>query len=593
MKKFMLLMIFLMSYLLFNPLTVYALNPVLFFSDLVDGPKTGLGDGLGSGAIVTIWGTNLGSFQGTSTVKVGGVTAAYVYYWGNADGSKAAGPAELFKYQRMQTISFSIPATAVDGANTISITVGGVTSNTLPFTVRTGNIYYVATTGSDSNPGTWSKPWATMNYGVDGGISGKPQGSIVYVTDGVISQLGSPIGVGRYYGPFNGTSINHYALVAYPGASAKAYGASDYTTSPIYDYYYNNYWVISKITAIGGQGIIGPGPHWRVVAMEATGDPNYCPHGLNGGISWSGPKANDIKVYGVYTHNYGGTCTNGQQHTWYLTVRNSTQTNLQPFDLGWNHFENNLADSALHVYDETGCGTWANGNLLHDNVTVNVVGPGISIGFACYSTAPQNTESFYIYNNLFINTGTANNPGNTGHCEAVHFGGANPSSGETLFQGKVYFYNNVQYGYGDTAYCTNSSDFLGLTWVDPTAIIDWRNNIVVDTKNFPFLYVNNNSVPTGHTNNLWYSGSAQKIPSWDTSPITSNPLFVDITNGFFNLQSGSPAIKAGFNVFSLSPPIATADIYGVTRGTQPSIGAFEFVNTVRPSSPIPTGLILK
>ena len=52
-------------------------EPVLYFSDLTSGPKTGLGDGKGSGAIVTVWGRNLGNSQGTSEVYIGNAEAAF------------------------------------------------------------------------------------------------------------------------------------------------------------------------------------------------------------------------------------------------------------------------------------------------------------------------------------------------------------------------------------------------------------------------------------------------------------------------------------------------------------------------------------
>ncbi len=44
-------------------LPLYAADPVLYFTDLTSGPDTGIGDGLGSGTIVTVWGVNLGSSQ--------------------------------------------------------------------------------------------------------------------------------------------------------------------------------------------------------------------------------------------------------------------------------------------------------------------------------------------------------------------------------------------------------------------------------------------------------------------------------------------------------------------------------------------------
>jgi hypothetical protein len=68
-----------------------AYAPRLNFSDLISGPSTGLGDGLGSGVIVTVWGQHLGSSQGSSEVvftdSAGNeLAAAHVYYWTNADG---------------------------------------------------------------------------------------------------------------------------------------------------------------------------------------------------------------------------------------------------------------------------------------------------------------------------------------------------------------------------------------------------------------------------------------------------------------------------------------------------------------------------
>jgi hypothetical protein len=55
--------------------------PILCFSDLASGPKTGnsdvsLGQTAGTdGAIVTVWGKNLGASQGTSRVFVNGTEA--------------------------------------------------------------------------------------------------------------------------------------------------------------------------------------------------------------------------------------------------------------------------------------------------------------------------------------------------------------------------------------------------------------------------------------------------------------------------------------------------------------------------------------
>jgi hypothetical protein len=152
------------------PINCFAHAPVLAFSDLTDGPKTGLGDGLGSGAIVTVWGWNLGSSQGASTITVDNVNAAYVYYWGNAGAGGNSGPAELYAYHKMQEIAFSIPYSASDGAVKIKVAVGGEASNELDFYIRNGSVYWVGDTPGGSPPsdttgeGSFGSPWATVSY---------------------------------------------------------------------------------------------------------------------------------------------------------------------------------------------------------------------------------------------------------------------------------------------------------------------------------------------------------------------------------------------------------------------------------------------
>src|SRR3989304_9430405 len=61
-----------------------AADPVLYFSDITSGPKSGNSDTSGGrsgldGAIVTIWGANLGSTQGSSIVYINGAEAASTY----------------------------------------------------------------------------------------------------------------------------------------------------------------------------------------------------------------------------------------------------------------------------------------------------------------------------------------------------------------------------------------------------------------------------------------------------------------------------------------------------------------------------------
>src|SRR6476659_4700046 len=104
-------------------------DPVLNFSDLAYGPNTGntdtsLGQTAGvDGAIVSVWGLNLGASQGGSSIRVGGVPAAKIYYWGNAVPPYS--PAKLYNsYQHLQIVIFQISHLTVGGPVQISASVG-------------------------------------------------------------------------------------------------------------------------------------------------------------------------------------------------------------------------------------------------------------------------------------------------------------------------------------------------------------------------------------------------------------------------------------------------------------------------------------
>lgn len=186
--------------------TSFARSPVLHFSDLIAGPKTGNTDGVGSGAIVTVWGNDLGTMQGTSKVYIGDVEATAIYYWKDADGQLPGGPADLKTFHKMQEVAFAIPSGATDGPNTIKILVGGEYSNALPFTVRHGNIRFVKSGGNNLGAGTWSSPWATVGYIGTGAGGELVSGDIVYIH-----------GVDTTSGLVINNNVDDFAMVAYPG----------------------------------------------------------------------------------------------------------------------------------------------------------------------------------------------------------------------------------------------------------------------------------------------------------------------------------------------------------------------------------------
>src|ERR1041385_8960980 len=134
--------------------------PRIYFSDLESGPN--IGGQNNKGVWVTIWGKNFGATQGTSTVTVGGGAVDNYPLW--SDGK----------------IIFQLGPSTATGS--IVVNVPGVgASNGLPFTVRAGNIFFVAVAGNDANTGSFTGPWRTI-------IKAKNTinaGDVAYIEDGV------------------------------------------------------------------------------------------------------------------------------------------------------------------------------------------------------------------------------------------------------------------------------------------------------------------------------------------------------------------------------------------------------------------------
>lgn len=500
------------------------------------------------GAIVTVWGRNLGSTQAGSRVYVNGEEAAHVYYWENADPETGdSGPADLYAYHRMQEIAFSVPANANDGKGEIYVVVDGVQSNSLEFTVRSGNIYFVKTTGSDSvGDGSWDTSWATVSWG--GASSKIVAGDTVYACDGVVEQNGIDI---RYT---KGTSANPISVIAYPGADYLSDGSS---------WGINNYWLDSSNSAEywnfakirirtdgnGYESFLGG----RIVGCSIT-DKTYAT-GMGGAIVIL-RRHGGVKALGNYIYEYGSDETSYLHHTTYITNRCGSP--IPAPELGWNYLRDNEACYGLHAYDEGVCGDMTGTYRVHDNVVVNQKGSGFTLGTQG-STDPGFSMPVEVYNNLFINVGL-----NYSWNQAVYIGGRNNRS-------HIKFYNNVFYGYaGGVITNEGALGTFGGTW-------EWRNNVAFDTKDVSYLSRYNNSVNPTASNNIWYNGgdgNPASAPSWETNPITSNPLFVDPENGDFHLQQTSPAIEGGFDVGS----IVLGDLDGNPRpqGSGVDIGAYEY-----------------
>ena len=539
----------------------FASDPVLYFSDIINGPDTGLGDGIGSGAIVTVWGVNLGSSQGASTIYFKDSTttarAGVVYCWCNADGgTSGGGPANLYTSHEMQEISFSIPDSAT-GAGTIYVTVGGVNSNELVFTVRSGSIYWISNTGSEANDGSYANPW--LNITQYSKVQAMAAGSIVY------NKGNYSLSASQTFRNSAGTAENPKAIVCYPGTNITI----TTTGSGIghYPYGTSTYWVFSKFRLIVEASGFSVFPYSRYVGNEVTD--STCAEG-SGGAFTSGGYHGGSKMLGNYVHDFGCYATSNQHHTMYFSVR-GIGSDIASFEIGWNYLIDNDARFGIHFYDEHACWGYTGTVLVHHNWVENQVGPGFNMGGWICDAGYDISGDFDIYENMFINCGQlgANN---------TSIPAVNVQGDEVV--GHYRFWNNTIYGYGysgaspdaytggvtipGTGYPT-AERILGGTW-------EWINNIVVDIQGFAFVG-GNSKTPTAHKNNLWYDSAALSAPAWDTSPIETDPKFT-VAGSDYTLQTTSPAIDAGSSDVSA---LVTMDFLGYSwSGETYEVGAFGY-----------------
>jgi hypothetical protein len=546
---------------------VYAAGPVLFFSDLTWGPKTGWEGSATKGAAVTIWGKNFGSATATSKVTVNGAdiistNTSYIAEWG------AIGPA-----RGLERITFWVPSSAADGSGTISVTVNGATSNTLPFSVAAGTIYFISVNnGNNIYNGLYStntsgsngpfKDLYMFNPGLDSyhDFSNRnPSGDgqyIAYVRGGTYTSEDVDSAAIAFRGPY-GAPTKQKALIGYPGetvivdTAGLSRGVAWYAS---YDPYGKvSYLTFSKITAKNGGAPMGVfGDYNRIVGCTFY---DYLEYAQTGIVQVT--NSQHTSLYGNYLYHSGN---DAMKHGFYIKTEYTGQTSgdrsTQYTDIGWNEFYDfgasdhhggiifvsKSGDSEIAGYPTAY--TYIHDNYFHDNdMECLYVGDGVAIG------------DVFFYNNICAN-GTSSNGGMT------FYNGTN----------NAYVYNNTFYQVAGTS----GAEFWG---TGSTTNVIMRNNIFYATPDTPFVnWEGSTGAMLNSANDLYYSSTGASAPSGSgitvTNAQTGNPLFVTAGSDF-SLQAGSPAIDHGTSAVSAT---VTKDYDGIARPQNSvyDIGAYEY-----------------
>jgi hypothetical protein len=558
----------------------------LFFTDLDSGPNAG-GESVSgfAGAYVTLYGNFLGSSQGTSTVTWNGQNCLRVV---GPSGSYSGWGSSYFWYQR---IVVQLGSGCTPGSGNFVVTVNGNVSNGLPFAVRsTGKIYFVSTTGNDSNSGSSTSPFKTIPQCKN---TLKP-GDTCYIENGVtataVDNFDSTLDVEN-----GGTAGSPIALVAYPGATVTLGSSGTTYALRVPNIGVNvgfvtlaglNFAVSSETDAAANSST------WRVVANNFQ-----CPTANGQDGCFTTHELSGIKFYGNEATNIGVTAASKQQHAVYF----SSDTNH--VEAAWNYIHDNRSCRAMQFHssplggggatDPTGHNQFdlsVHDNLIHDD-------PCDGINFATVDPSQGKVEA---YNNVIYHVGIGPAPqdGDSGDYSCIYM--AYITNTGPVGGGTVELYNNTLYDCGPhSAGFANNGSFM-INGGEASLLVKIRNNVMYQIGSEPFGsgggWNSTNVDSTSSSNNLTFSTGGQPAPSVLLGNIVSDPLFFGTSIANFHLQTGSPAIDAGVtisgsNTYNNNLPWNgnPMDHDGVLRpqGANFDVGAYEFFtgSANRPAPP--------
>jgi hypothetical protein len=529
-------------------------QPRLFYSDLESGPNSG-GENNG-GAFVTIYGGSFGATRGRSFVTIGSGRASAYSIWTDT------------------RITFQLGNAAATGSIVVNTPAGA--SAGIPFRVRTGNLYFVASNGSDGSSGRFGSPWRTLLKARDS----MAPGDITYAMDGVRQVADDGQGwsaaftlrADRCGGPLP------RALIAYPGATVTIgdpggpNNAIRGVDSSAAGGACAGSWVFAGLTIRGPAAfnLWGPSTGWRIVGNDIS-----CPTGNGASGCIATARSSHLRLLGNRIHDAGKSGASALYQGVYIG------TDSNNVELGWNTIAGVRGCRGVQVYSHP-LGSFApdsGGNLyglsLHDNVIHDTQCDGIVL----YTVDPSRGK-VEVYNNVIYNAGLGNTPERTGNWSCINVvGGTNygPAGG-----GTVDVFNNTLYNCGANASppyagSVNAIEYGGR---NPALAIRLRNNIIYQRG---VAYVTNfgSRGAIQGSNNLFFGAGPAPSGTSLAQSLNADPQFVNAAEADFHLLTGSPARRAGVDTG------LNADLEGTPRRKDSGfdLGAFQYSG----SEPVSSG----
>jgi parallel beta-helix repeat protein len=395
-----------------------------------------------------------------------------------------------------------------------------------------GQNFYVATTGSDANPGTITAPWATIQHAAEKLEAGQK----AYIRSGNYFE----------YVVFtkSGTATKPITFESYPGEKAvidgrnvKSKPSSPWDNLPLLNIK-SNYLVFKGLELT----------HAAMVSVYCGNDTHnntfdgiHVHNGYGTGIMFylcSNHTVQNCLVHDVYDYGNGGTGGGGN-----TDGISASAGNDKPYpDFGHHIIRNNV----VYNCSDDGIDTWSsNGNLIENNEVHNT-------GFGNPGNGGSNSAAWY-------------KPAGNGN--GFKLGGGGSGSGNNTVINNISYSNRVSGFDGNESENKGSKNILynNTAYNNPIGFRNLETNAVLKN-NLSYLNTANTTGNLGVSeNNSWNLGIL-------------NPNFISETpnaSNFLHLSSNSPAIDKGQN---LSNKGVVKDKVGETRpkGKGFDLGAFEY-----------------
>jgi hypothetical protein len=428
------------------------------------------------------------------------------------------------------------------------------------------NTYYVATNGSNDNPGTLERPFASIN---DATNKVQP-GDKVYVRGGTYN-LNREIWIGN-----SGTADQRIVFESYPGETAILDGSN---LSAFYIVGLVGQYIDFKgfeVRNSQGFGIsVWKGKHIRILDNVVHGSSQGA---IRAGADDDKTATQDIVISGNTVYNNG--LVNKARNTgWPAIVASNGATNVTMTN---NHIYENYGEGIDFIATDIGL---ASGNRLHDNYAANLY--------------LDNASNIKVEKNFIYTTNNTNHY-RDGH-PATGIQAANEPYGISNPLNKVEISNNIVVGgqwgfyygtYGNGGGLKNftivNNTFYGATESLIEILDDPGHSKNVISKNI--FYKTGNELlsditakPTelGFSNNLWYGGTAGAAEGF--GDLKADPLFVNargLLPSDYALKAGSPALAAGIGSLPFNLNGGTTPVGGGTNQPIP-------IDTGVPTAPKP------